>query len=485
MFEKPISYSFKKYVETVFHLFWYNRILNVVIIYSTKDGHDHTLTFNPFFDKFSINISRRKYVFTDKLKNMNQYKVHVALYPEEVYAIYDSHEQISGLDGFFTQTAAQQMNAKFVIHKDVIGPGMFFRNGTTTGTLKAIANDEVDFSFNSRLLQTYSFYMRAENTYPFSSDDLCFLVEESKYASQLTNMFRSFDITVWIALILIMFVVSYAWLKISRASEHGRSQVCAFLQILRVNMNQNIPRAPSASSLRVLLVIWSCFCILTTNTFLGNLISTLLLRQQLPNINTLQQLDESGLLIKSNELYLYDLIHNLNLSNPTHLHLSQRVIETSDEEMHQLTRAGDTKYAYLERHHIVRYLTQKKRTSSGGQIYHEVAQCPVPYLTVYIAPYGSPYLGHINRLLGALRESGLTKYWDKIMDANLFSRRRQFLQINDGNHIVELSIVHLQMAFYILILGLTISTIVFLLEIRCGCGKMKRMRKYSVEISKK
>lgn len=308
--------------------------------------------------------------------------------------------------------------------------------------------------------------MRAENTYPFSSDDLCFLVAQSDYASQVTNMFRSFDLNVWIAMILIMFVVSYAWLKISRLTERGKTQVCAFLQILRINMNQNMPRAPKASSLRVLLVIWSCFCILTTNTFLGNLISTLLLRQQLPNINTLAQLDSSGLLIKSNQRYLFDLINNLNLSNPTHFHLSQRVIETSDEEIHRLTRSGITKYAYLERRHIVRYLTQKKRTHSGRQIYHEVSQCPVPYLTVYIAPYGSPYLGHINRLLGALRESGLTGYWDTIMHANLYSRRRQFLQMEDGNHVVELSIIHLQMAFYILISGLTLSTFAFIFESR-------------------
>lgn len=149
MIEKPISSPFKRYVEMLFHLFWERQILNVVLIYSTTDGKAHTLGYNPFFNKFSIDISRRKYVFNDKLKNMNQFKIRIALFPEDVYAIYGSNGRISGLDGFFTLTAAEQMNAKFEINKSLNGPGMLFKNGTTTESLKAITDREVDFSFNS------------------------------------------------------------------------------------------------------------------------------------------------------------------------------------------------------------------------------------------------------------------------------------------------------------------------------------------------
>lgn len=397
---------------------------------------------------------------------MNQFKMRVALFPEEVYAIFGNNGDISGLDGFFTLTAATQMNAKIEINRNFRSIGMPFRNGTVTGSLKAISERTVDFSFNSHLLKSETFALRAENTYPFSSDDLCFLVANSGYASQVTNMFRTFDKNVWISMLGILFLVSYVWFKISEILENDKVRVCAFLQILRVNINQNLPRTPDVISLRILLIIWGYFCLLTTNTFLGNLTSTLLLRNQLPNIDTLVQLDESNLLIKTNLRNALDLRSNLNKSIPTHKRLLSRIIESSDDDIYFLTRSGDTNFAYLERRHTVRYHTLNRRTPAGRPIYHEVKQCPVPYLTVYIAPFGSPYLGHINRLLGELRESGLTNYWDTIMRANLFSRRRQIVQMDEENRVIKLTIVHLQMAFYILFAGLTISTIVFILELR-------------------
>jgi hypothetical protein len=88
----------------------------------------------------------------------------------------------------------------------------------------------------------------------------------------------------------------------------------------------------------------------------------------------------------------------------------------------------------------------------------------VPYLVTYIFPYGSPLVGKFNKILRRTQEAGLWIVWEKYMEAmnHIFGKKVRFEKpSDDDDDFQQLKLYHLQAAFYILIIGLLIATVVF------------------------
>ncbi|XP_035731999.1 uncharacterized protein LOC118445986 isoform X3 [Vespa mandarinia] len=94
---------------------------------------------------------------------------------------------------------------------------------------------------------------------------------------------------------------------------------------------------------------------------------------------------------------------------------------------------------------------------------HLVKECPRNYYLAYPIPRNSYLLEKFNLLIGRLNQGGLLTLWSNRTIMNLINRRRGTpkRQAHAGDKFVPFNLEDMQTSFYLLIIGLLISSIVF------------------------
>jgi hypothetical protein len=200
-----------------------------------------------------------------------------------------------------------------------------------------------------------------------------------------------------------------------------------------------------------------------------------------PDINTLEELDASGLSIYTKSPPLIDTFGSAQINstastfdiNPTMDRLSRRVKVAVGRINLWSVASTERNFALLDRktHNEYDRLLNKYRANDGSLLLHFVRECPRHYLLGYLVPRGSPYLPYFNQGIARLVEAGIVEHWKKITPPST----ERYGEFNTTN-LTEIAVVNtenpkvfslkdLQLAFYILVVGLSVSIVIFLLEI--------------------
>ncbi|GAB0092301.1 ionotropic receptor 85a [Sergentomyia squamirostris] len=459
------------WLKNLFEIFWQRKHLNVVIIFWKLQLRIYT--YNPFLPQFLVQLAvdnvNADYLFPDKAVNMRGHPLKVSLFVDDVRAITrPKRGDICGIDGFVTSLVIDRMNATLDLHpftgRDPYGD---MANGTTTGTLRIVAKGSVDVSFNARFLIYSDFRNTVEPTGIYGRDDLCFLVPSSKLLPQFTNLFRSFDIYVWICIILIFLTVllSVIWIKwIENKKELRTSNRLCYLSFLRCHFNQTITKVSRTLRERLVLVSWIFYTIVITNAYLAHLASNLMLKISYPQIDTLDAFEESNLNVITLPKYANLIARNLNETHAHYNNLIKRINAVTFEQFYRELNKSNTSVAYAHKSSFLKHEEQKKEhIVRDRSIYHFVTQCPVPFFVVYIVKYGSPYLATINTILQRSQDVGLAQHWEQYMIMRQKIKQGRFQKHSHAP--IPLRINHMQAAFYILVIGLLFALTVFIYEL--------------------
>lgn len=471
LFENPLD-NYTADSTNIFSQFWEREILNVLLVFWTNELK--VLTFTPFRDDFLVDVpaneTRAHVLFADKARNMCGRPLRVSLFYEESRAIFNISfenyqlDSMSGTDGLLTQLMIRRMNATLVLIQPNDGAdiGEFLKNGSTTGSLAQVVNSTVDVSFNTRFLRISQFRRLVEPTVTNGRDDICILVPKAGFASNVSNLFRSFTIPLWVSSILAVpfFILIYKLLSIGSKERTIYSWNDVILNVVAWNLLQSCSNFPKRWVGRILIVTWAMYAILITSSYSGNLTSNLLFRRTLPDINTFKQLDQSDYYLVTYSRYT-DLI--INFLNQTHYkRLKKRIKPVTQEKFIDMIDKNDIRYAYANKYHI-NFKLYNTRLNDGRQIFYSMPECPVPYVVIYAMRYGTPYKQRINYILRQAQEAGFIDFWDN-KDKKMISGKVS-LHRGGSQHLVPLSVLHLQSAFYVFFLGLLISILYFLGEI--------------------
>ena len=111
------------------------------------------------------------------------------------------------------------------------------------------------------------------------------------------------------------------------------------------------------------------------------------------------------------------------------------------------------------------YLRNSRYTKDGYPMLHRVQENILSVYGVYALPRHSPFLPRFNVIIGRLVEAGLQRKWigDSLHRAALVGNITPVAL----PHVAEpapLGLSHLQTAFYLLIIGLLCSTVVFIFQ---------------------
>lgn len=459
------------WMRPIFDTFWENHLFNVLIVYfDNSDQQLRVFSFNPFGNEdYLLDLSDRdvKYsqLFWDKASNLNKNTFRVSLFAEKTRAIFHKGGRMSGTDGLLTELMIERMNATLRLKPPTDGfdIGEFLPNGSFTGSLAQILNEEVDISFNTRFLRLKQFYGRAQITFTNGRDDICFLVAKAGYASNVYNIFRAFSLPVWLMVLASLFIASFSFTILYKMQPESRPLQHTFFNFYSWNLAQPILRLPDNWATKILIAFWVIYALLITSSYEGNLTSNLVLRPTLADINTIKQLHDSKLEILTFGRYVDLLVIFFNQSK-AYSGLEKRIRSVSSaKELEKHIHEKEMQYAYANKQHINQYLSRRKENSRYGRpMFHNVRECPVPFLVAYALRIGSPYLARINSILRRAQENGMIAYWDTQSEE---TTSRSSSQVGGGGGPVSLTLDHMQSAFYILGFGMVFAMLTLAAEI--------------------
>lgn len=470
LFEQPLN-DYVSVLPKIFEGFWKREVLKALIVFWSTDLS--VITYTPFGEEYLVSIPIENTslmdLFPDKARDMNGHPLKVSLFFEETRAIFnrnfhnDQLDSITGTDGLLTQLMIRRMNATLVLIQPNDGAdiGEFMKNGNITGSMGQIANSMVDVSFNTRFLRIVQFKRKVEPTVTNGRDDICILVPKAGFASSVSNLFRSFSPPLWISTILAVpiFIFIYKLFCIGSKEKAIVSWNDIVFNVIAWNLLQTNSKLPKRWVVRILIGTWAMYTLLITSSYGGNLTSNLLFRRMMPDINTIKQLDQSNYQLITFDRYT-DLINNF-LNQTNYKRLKKRIKPMTQQEFYEMIDKNDTRYAYANKYHI-NFKLYNTRLNGGRQIFHNMPECPVPYVVIYGMRYGSPYKQRINYILRQAQEAGFIDYWDN-KDKKKISGKRS-LQSGGSEALVPLSILHLQSAFFIYFIGLALSIVYFFYE---------------------
>lgn len=94
-----------------------------------------------------------------------------------------------------------------------------------------------------------------------------------------------------------------------------------------------------------------------------------------------------------------------------------------------------------------------------------VRECPRIYNLAYVVAHHSVFLDRFNAMIMRLFDGGLIEHWITEMNFNVTIRDWEQIRRSFGTNFKILTLVDMQFPFYLLAIGLFLSTIVFIAEL--------------------
>lgn len=350
--------------------------------------------------------------------------------------------------------------------------GNRLENGSYDGAIGNIKNFKSDIAFVGFFIKDYG-TDDVEFTSTVYQDQLCCMtLKAGKVPSALLPLLI-FEKQLWVSFFLVYFVIAVFWcilrlLNISFAEKAGinlpshisrASTTTNMLQIFidssMLIFNCPFRRFPKLQSERILIASICLFSLIVVAAFQSSLATVYTKPMYYKNIDTLTELDRSGMRIVSKYQGFMDDAFAPNTSVLTDRLILKMVWMENVSMLSRLQshrEAGFTRKAQFD-------ITYKSKN------FHLIKECPRKYRIAYLVPKGFALLEEINMNILQLVASGVVQkligdaqykfhlqYY--IQNRNIFTPPRKVFTLNE-----------LQSAFYVLFAGLVISCLYFVFEI--------------------
>lgn len=235
-----------------------------------------------------------------------------------------------------------------------------------------------------------------------------------------------------------------------------------FFKLLASNLAQATNAVPVNGLQKLLIGFWLTYALLITSLYQSMLSGSLIIPKDLPDINTIEQLDRSNYKVLSYPRYNLQIMDFLKDKqfNASYRRLPKRLIDVSQDQFILEIQKRNRTVAFANKHHINVYLRRMHRMN-GEVIYNEMKQCPVPYVTVYGLAYGSPYKGRINYIIRQAQDGGLFEKWDRV---DKIKEKISQSKLRGERDLIAFTFHHLRTAFFTFLIGCSGSIGVFFME---------------------
>jgi hypothetical protein len=403
-------------------------------------------------EKYPIRVkifSRLPTALSEIPKNMQDNRIHTDLY---------KYSGFGGVDGNVLGELAKQMNfSVLTVYKQQRNFGKILKPGRITGSLGYIVYDLIDLVANGMFVtdqKTGNF----EFTNVYFYDEICVVAPKAERIPHWLAVFKCFHWQTWIFLTCTCLVSLLFWFIFDNVYQFGTKGTFKYnlIDVFLILVSAPI-KLHHLKGKNTFLASCMIFNAVITWTFQGNLVKSFSTKSYYADINTLEQLDKSGLAI-STSLNVFENYHNSTLIK----HLHEKIVHKYRVSMKQA--AFERNVVALERKKDAKLFILVYVTSEGVSRLHISKESIISYYMSFMVPQGSPYLIKFNSLMIHFFEIGLVQKW---YDDIASSVTTTTVFRNVGNESVQkpFSLHDIQSAFIILVFGFTVGLIVFIYEI--------------------
>lgn len=409
---------------------WRNGVLNFIVAFIYK-GMLQVFLYNPFIDK-QLNVTYGNYWFPDKLKDVFGYTIKVSLFDDYPLTTnrYGSWE---GDDYNLLKLFMSVINATY----DIIIPT---NNGTYLEAFKDMDNNKSDLCLIGFFMQAR---LSCESSYAHAETSIALLIP-FKHSEYYVNV-HIFYVDVWILLIAAWAIIAgFALLNPTRRFSLFFESCFYLSSTFFGNIFPKLNRKRSYMKIAIMTMILCS--IITRTAFQSLLISNFVNSAPPDQIREIEELQNSDLIIYTPKSQSNIIPKSYNLNSKFNFITRQQRIDMLDYK--HLNTSG----AYLMSGVFAKEYTHifKKRLRQSPFYILDI----VPGFQTFIFKKRSPYLDKINIFLRVFQEFDLSK-------------KNTFRKVKPKIPKIEsvLNFEHLKTSLAALIIGLIISSVVFIIEL--------------------
>lgn len=474
---------FESWLLEIFQLMWERNVLNVIVIFYLEK-QIQLYSYNPFdTENYFIKLHPREFrdLYYRNLGNLHKHHIYVSMFVDGVRSFGKSEHGFDGVDGNVAELLEDKLNATFVYLEDegnvtkttILG---FSSNESLTDDVADVMNERANLSMNSRWL--YEQYM-IENTNSYEQNNLCVIVPKARQIPSFYNLFYTMEAETWIVSILFVIIVTFVYFvvqvankRVARAKEDELelNTVEILFYMLQSFFGDSLTRLPKSASLRLIIITWLSYSLIISSAFTGTLISKIAIPLYENDLETIDELKESGMdILILDYVYQTGRIWDSQLFERLKPYL--KFMNKSQYDEYLVKNTTGMAFALSDSRADFE-MARRGDNKAGRPFYHKMRDCLIYFPRGYIATIGSPYIGMINDLLGRFFESGFHNYWEDM--AQFKARIKGMISESDEEEEDEdeedeeikviLSVKHLESAFYLLFIGLALSIAAFIGE---------------------
>lgn len=432
-------------------------LLNAVIVAPGRDYSDpYVITYNPYKDtlvQIPNNVSKTNELFIEKTSNIFGKNINIVMYKDTITSL-SRHSGSKPLnfnyDSFLPSLISTTMNGTLILKTPY----------TKDFNIEDVRN--ADLTINGRSYSTNVLKdVGIELTILLRRDDICVMVPYNRIRNMIENMSRMVRPTVWIMVIVVIFLASTFLYTISRVQRDKTWNHVFLFDLFRFHMNQTLPQIPTKLTPRLVIASWLIYCVIINSVFQGSLYTNMSKNDDF-RISTIDELLKTNpQLLVSNIIYSYSEYFLDNSLIKDHFEV------VDYEEYLNRIETNQVHSAYVSRSRGAKYF-ENMQIEDGLPRFYTVEQVVVPFMTYYFVRRGCPYLKRINYLLRLYEENGLFNYWEEQLSHayNKLKQHQRLFHHSTSDHLENLGFV-----FEIWSYGLVVAVGVFIIE--CYAARLK------------
>jgi hypothetical protein len=367
--------------------------------------------------------------------------------------------------------------------------GTLMKNGSFNGGIGSIESSRTDIVFVGYFIKDYG-SKDIEFTVPAYQDRLCVMTRKAGKIPPVLLPLLIFDHQLWISFFLIYLVIATSWCVLRALNkqfiDHKSlnlpshiSKASLPIKLLQVFIDTSVlifsspfRRFSKVRNERILISSICLFSLIVIAAFQSSLSTVYTKPMFYKNIETLKELDKSGMRINSKYKSFLDDAFSANSSDLMDRLLKKVVWVQNESVLFRLENYGE---AALTRKILFDLNYKSKKL-------HLISECARRYRIAYIVPKGFYFLEEVNEILLRIGEAGIVR---KIIGLVSFKSNLLYAINNrEKSKKKVFTLNDLQLAFYVLIIGYVISLLTFFLEIvvkimleKCSPRKKVKSRK--------
>lgn len=403
-----------KTLKSTMQLIWNNmRILHYVIVFTQHK--DAAFSYNPFRKELKVVTQQQNNMFPTKVTDLNGYKIKLSVVvgePAEGELI--DNKCIKGNLCILVNCFLNYLNASYEMPILDGGIEKLYRSSK-----QALKNREIDLSVASHwLLEEYLMY----SAFPIQQSAVVGLVRKSRPKPLFSSIFSFFDIYVWI---LIVFCNIF------------------FTLLLNSGLKNYINGNEKLTTLNIILLSHYVFEIVFETAFQGAVITALTTPVFDKNIDTIEDLVESGLSVYGEDDWRSLITEKLELKQMSYI----------EEGMNLWAMKTDKVYLTTDYWAELQLLNKTADGTYYSQFYHIIKEPLGMGKITFLLARNYPFQQTFNDIVMKMHDHGLFLWFGK----------RKFT-FKDERLLQKLSFKNIYGAFLLLVMGLSVATIIFFIE---------------------